>query len=159
MENKLLTAQHIFKNAGGQLSAGFNQAIYGDLLDITQPKEVIRGYCKAENMIADGEVYYVHNFHKIECTGHRPSDAFIYGGFWVCTSCGKKSIDKPWWIIKVERDGDSWCCKGENFINLQESDNYAFGTTREEAIRNYGNKYIVKDSHEHTNTNVPGTAE
>ena len=40
-------------------------------------------------------------------------------------------------VVKCFRDGSAWCCVGEGFENLQESDNYAFGDTRIEAIENY----------------------
>lgn len=43
--------------------------------------------------------------------------------------------------VKVMKDGDSFCCVGERFINLQESNNYAFGDTFEDAIRNYKRKF------------------
>ncbi len=36
--------------------------------------------------------------------------------------------------FKCTPDGNSWCCVGAGFVDLQESDNYAFGDTREEAI-------------------------
>lgn len=34
-------------------------------------------------------------------------------------------------------DGNAYCVVGPEFVNLQESDCYAFGDTREEAIANY----------------------
>ena len=34
-------------------------------------------------------------------------------------------------------DGDSYCVVGPDFVHLQESDCYAFGDTREQAIANY----------------------
>ena len=34
-------------------------------------------------------------------------------------------------------DGDSYCVVGPEFISVEESDCYAFGDTREEAIANY----------------------
>ncbi|NDI85041.1 hypothetical protein [Undibacterium crateris] len=40
-------------------------------------------------------------------------------------------------VVTVEKDGNMWCAKGEGFIDLQTSENYAFGNTREEAIDNY----------------------
>lgn len=42
--------------------------------------------------------------------------------------------------IKVMKDGDFFCCIGEGFVNLQESENYAFGCTFEDAISNYKQK-------------------
>jgi hypothetical protein len=47
----------------------------------------------------------------------------------VCNGCGSKDVDKEWWKIKVEKDGNQFCCHGLDFVNLQESDNYAFGKT------------------------------
>lgn len=44
-------------------------------------------------------------------------------------------------IIKVMKDGNSFCCVGEGFTNLQESNNYAFGDTFENAISNYERKF------------------
>lgn len=44
-------------------------------------------------------------------------------------------------IIKVMKDGCSFCCVGEGFENLQDSDNYAFGDTFEDAISNYQRKF------------------
>lgn len=43
--------------------------------------------------------------------------------------------------IKVMKDGCSFCCIGEGFDNLQESNNYAFGDTFEDAISNYQRKF------------------
>ena len=37
-------------------------------------------------------------------------------------------------------DGDQYCVVGPEFISTEESDCYAFGATREEAIANYGLK-------------------
>lgn len=34
-------------------------------------------------------------------------------------------------------DGDQYCCVGPEFVSTEESDRYAFGSTREEAIANY----------------------
>lgn len=34
-------------------------------------------------------------------------------------------------------DGDQYCIVGPEFVNLEESDCYAFGSTKEEAIANY----------------------
>ena len=36
--------------------------------------------------------------------------------------------------FKCQQDGDAWCCVGEGFVNLQESNNYAFGDTWGEAV-------------------------
>jgi hypothetical protein len=37
-------------------------------------------------------------------------------------------------------DGDSYCVVGPDFVDLEESDCYAFGDTREQAIANYAAK-------------------
>lgn len=44
-----------------------------------------------------------------------------------------------YWALMVQ-DGEAWICYGVGFEDLQASDNYAFGDTREEAIANYGDK-------------------
>ncbi len=37
-------------------------------------------------------------------------------------------------------DGDSYCVIGPEFVSIEESDCYAFGETREQAISNYAAK-------------------
>jgi len=37
-------------------------------------------------------------------------------------------------------DGDQYCVVGPDFVSTEESDCYAFGATREEAIANYALK-------------------
>lgn len=37
-------------------------------------------------------------------------------------------------------DGDQYCCVGPDFSSTEESDCYAFGATRDEAIANYAMK-------------------
>lgn len=136
------TAQDYIKSSGSAL-AGFNRRIFGSSYvdafkypNEQQNGDMIAGWYKACEMIDAGKIYFVHNFHHSHggCSGH----AFQYGGFWVCNTCGCKSVDEKWWIIKVLKDGNVWCCVGEGFENLQESDNFAFGDTRDEAINNYG---------------------
>jgi len=139
--NKLQTAQHIAWDASGLFSSGFNRRIYGETIaEATkdQPLAVHQGYNYADKLIKNGEIYYIHNFHQKECVGM----AFQYGGFWVCNTCGGKAVDESWWTIRVFQDGNEFCCVGENFVNLQESNNYAFGKSRAEAINNYGDIMI-----------------
>lgn len=141
------TAQDYMNNcASGGAMAGFNRRIYGesyaDAFRHAQGEEyrkIYSGWSLADSMIAAGKIYYVNNFHNTliqyyKCSGN----AFLYGGSWVCNSCGRNDLYRPWWVIKVKKDGDQWCCVGEGFENIQESSNYAFGATREEAIKNYG---------------------
>ena len=40
----------------------------------------------------------------------------------------------------VFRDGDQFCVVGPDFVSMEESDCYAFGATKEEAIANYARK-------------------
>ena len=40
-------------------------------------------------------------------------------------------------------DGNQYCVVGPEFISIEESDCYAFGATRDEAIANYGLKQGV----------------
>ncbi len=40
-------------------------------------------------------------------------------------------------------DGDQYCVVGPQFVRMEESDCYAFGATRDEAIANYGLKLRV----------------
>lgn len=84
-------------------------------------------------MIQAGEIYSVHPFPHAACTGA----AFAFGGTWACNSCNNDHLDKPWWRVRVMPDGDAWCVVGEGFQNLQESSNYAFGDTRQDALSAY----------------------
>lgn len=126
---------------GGQAAAGFNRCVGGwTWIDAFQyPHEktdryLHGGWDLAQKLIDKGEIYYVHNFHRLDCeTGY----AFPYGGTWVCNTCGKQDLMNDKWKIKVFKDGNAWCCVGLNFVNLQESDNYAFGKTRQESIDTY----------------------
>lgn len=152
------TAQDVLPlHFAGSTYAGFNRRVYGEAnwADAFRyqaerfDRDMNAGWEAADKMIREGKIFYVHNFHSIEC--HSKHHAFQYGGFWVCNGCGNKGVDKPWWTIKVMQDGNAWCCVGDGFINLQESDNYAFGDTREEAIENYGRAMISPAS---TTTNA-----
>ena len=136
------TAQD-YMSGGGEAFAGFNRKIFGETYADAfqhargeQYRHLYFGWTLADDMIHAGKIYSVHNFHNSHSNCH--GQAFLYGGFWVCNSCGGKGVDKPWWVIKVMKDGDQWCCVGEDFENLQESGNYAFGSTFDEAIKNYG---------------------
>lgn len=133
-------AQDLFK-ANRTLSAGFNQFINGnsspkrsDYGDKLQWYSETQGYDYAKQMAKEQGIAFTHIF-KCEKSGCFP---FSYGGFMVCNSCGNKDVDKEWWKIKVEKDGNEYCCHGLDFVNLQESNNYAFGKTFELAIENYG---------------------
>jgi len=136
---------YLSKYAGGHARGGFNSRMQGYLWSQTMGEmspgsdyaERSNGWRIADEMISEGEIFSTHNFHK---PPHRREDCFAipYGGTWVCNSCGNSNLNKPWWDIKVMADGNAFCCIGEDFVNLQESDCYAFGDTKKEAIENYG---------------------
>ena len=143
MSENFKLAQDVLKGNGGSAFAGFNRRVFGDSYADAfqypherQDREMYGGWALADRMISDGRLFCVHNFHKgySGCDGH----AFQYGGSWVCNTCNKSRLDREWWKIKVYKDGNAWCCIGTGFEDLQESDNYAFGNTRDEAIHNYG---------------------
>lgn len=139
--NKLKFAQDLIKTSNGSVSAGFNMFImghppitfsdgYSDAYDRMQ------GYEFAKKMAKEQAIAFTYVF---KCTDKKIGcHPFQYGGFFVCNSCGGNSVDKDWWEIKVEKDGNEYCCHGLDFVNLQESSNYAFGKTFEDAICNYG---------------------
>lgn len=60
---------------------------------------------------------------------------FLQAEHWMKT--GKVFFKRDDLIIKVMPDGNAFCCVGEGFIDLIESENYAFGDTFEEAITNF----------------------
>lgn len=129
------SAQDYLSDAcNGRVRGGFNQRIQGCSMPTGQGQnEEYLGWCKADEMISDGKIYYTHTFPHSNCD----ELSFKYGGSDVCNKCEKEGLSKSWWNIKVMRDGGAYFCVGEGFINLQESDNYAFGDTKKEAIDNY----------------------
>lgn len=137
-ENKIKYAQDVMgKYSGGRAMGGFNSRIQGQQSSHefyrNKDFEGASGWKLADDMIREGRLFYVENFHtEGNCC------AFPYGGTWACNGCNNDHLDKPWWKIKVFKDGNAWCCIGEDFEDLQTSDNYAFGKTREKAIKNYG---------------------
>lgn len=129
-------AQDFFaRHTDADILCGFNRRILGEGMP-TYPTNIDtqNGWWKADEMIRAGKIYFVEPFPHNNCKGH----AFLYGGRWVCNTCGHGNLFKSWWVIKVMKDGKAWCCIGSDFKDLQESDNYAFGDTREEAIEKYG---------------------
>ena len=122
---------------------GFNRRIFGETHNeafgypCAPDPAGEAGFELADGMILAGKIYYVNRFaHKWGndiCKG----SAFPYGGTWVCNTCNNSNLGKPWWKVKVYKDGDAWCCVGEDFEDLQASSNFAFGDTRDEALKNY----------------------
>ena len=138
MEN-LKFAQDLIKTSNSSFITGFNKFILGytepnyqDYGDKDKWYAESQGYQCSENMAKDKGIAFTHNFN-CECGGK----VSIYGGRFLCDSCGRVGIDKDWWKIKVEKDGNEYCCHGLDFVNLQESNNYAFGNTFQLAIDNY----------------------
>jgi hypothetical protein len=144
MINKFKTAQYIIKNSAGM--HGFNRRIYGETFNeafgypCAHDPSGWAGFELVEKMIMSGKIYFVHRFRHIKyrkgeeiCKGY----AFPYGGTYVCNTCNNSKLNRHWWKVKVYKDGTAWCCVGEGFEDLQKSDNYAFGETREESLEKY----------------------
>ena len=151
---KLKYAQDLIKTSSVYVACGFNQYIMGhkkpDFGDGYSPHEAsarIQGYEYAEEMAQEGEIAFTHPF---KCGKYSDCHPVQYGGFFGCNSCGTKYAEKEWWKIKVEKDGNQYCCHGLDFINLQESENYAFGLSFKEAIDNYGKLMLKAESNEQT---------
>jgi len=153
MATALKLSHEVMQHGGGDAGCGFNRRIHGQAHHEavgSMPHgpaygAASAGWELADKMIREGRLYYVHNFHHShECIGN----AFSYGGKFVCETCtfpGWPTLEKPWWTIKCYPDGNAWCCVGADFEDLQASDCFAFGGTREEAIENYGNLYSRKE--------------
>lgn len=140
MEKEILKTAHELIKANSSIMAGFNQFIYGigepkraDYGDKGQWYSEQQGYDYAKKMAKENAIAFTHIF---KC-GKSNCFPFNYGGFFVCNTCGGSSVEKDWWKIKVQKDGNEYCCHGLDFLNLQESSNYAFGKTFEESILNY----------------------
>jgi hypothetical protein len=111
-----MTTQHyLSETANGHCMGGFNSRLYGESCLQTVdgvPQgyiwgQRILGWELADGMIREGKIF---------------SDVKIDG----------KTIR-----FKCYKDGNQWCCVGDGFEDLQESSNYAFGETRDAAIKNF----------------------
>ena len=143
--SELKSAQDLIETRNSSVASGFNMFTYGDARPTFgdgyyDAYERMQGYKYAEKMAKEKGIAFTHNF-GCDCGGR----SFVYGGFFVCNSCGGKGVDREWWKIQVEKDGNQFCCHGLDFINLQESDNYAFGDTFEDAIANYKQKGVINE--------------
>jgi hypothetical protein len=143
---KLKTAQELIKANNSYVYAGFNQFIYGnsspkrsDYGNSEQWYAELQGYDFAKKIAKEDGIAFTEKF-KCETENCHP---FKYGGFFVCNTCGGKGVDKDWWKIQVEKDGNMYCCHGLDFINIQESNNYAFGETFEKAIEEYKKLFFL----------------
>jgi len=120
-------------NVTGFMIGGFNHFLEGyhqSDFDIRTQSVATRDL--AIKLINDGSIFYVEPF-KCKCGSSR----YTYGGKWACDDCYNAITTPDWWRVMVEADGNMFICKGNGFVNLQESNNYAYGSTRKEAKDNY----------------------
>lgn len=150
MRNKIVFCQDVFPQAGGDFSGGFNSRVHNISYEEScgypnRSTSRIRGWNEADQMIKTGQLYYQGYFKHLSDGKICKAKSFSYGGL-NCHTCGKRGVIESWWNIKVMKDGSQWCVIGEGFENLQESDNYAFGATKEEALQNYQNINLAADA-------------
>lgn len=122
---------------GPHVAGGFNARIQGEEIHSAirgaYRWEREQGWWAADKKIAAGKVYFVHPFPHGKCR----TPGFIYGGTWACNECNSDGFQKPWWKVRVMKDGTVWCVVSEGFEDLQASSNYAFGDTKQEALDAY----------------------
>lgn len=137
--SKIKYAYELFEphSLDAHFGGGFNSRVQGvkfaDAIDGAYKQERMQGWWKADEMIDAGKIYFIHPFPHGKCQ----LAGFVYGGTWACNGCNTDGFQKPWWAIRVMKDGNAWCVVGEGFQDLQSSDNYAYGDTREEALKAY----------------------
>ena len=153
--NGLVYGDSVISNGCAQSYCGFNRRVMvesiSDMLRFKPTLQEFGGYQLAEKLIAEGKIYFVNPF---KCNQNDCPTRFQYGGFWACNTCYTHISTPEWWIIKVMEDGDSFCCVGKGFVNLQESENYAFGNSRDEAIEN---DRLLHTNHEKLDTPCPSS--
>jgi hypothetical protein len=141
--DKFETAQALCEELYSSCSANYragmsiriNGGSYADLIEHSDWRDgKSAGWYAAEELINNGRVFFVYPF---ECERTECPTRFQYGGFWACNKCNTHISTPEWWKIKVMKDGNKYCCVGNGFINLQESNNYAFGDNYIDAINNY----------------------
>lgn len=104
----MLAQDYLSDSASGECRGGFNSRLYGD-----SRSKTLRG-------IPNGSRWAERN------AGWERADSMIRKGSIFSMECGVE--------FKCSPDGNQWCCIGPDFINLQESENYTFGSTQREAI-------------------------
>ena len=103
------------ESCGGECFGSFNARVMGD------------SWAKAVSGSPQGPIWAARN------AGWNLADSMIKSG-----EIYSKTIIKGKEItFKCFKDGDSYCCVGEGFENLQESNNYAFGECFDSAIINF----------------------
>lgn len=106
------TAQdYVSSSASGEFRGGFNSRLFGDSR-LKSLSGVPKGYYWAERS-----------------SGWEKANQMILNGEIFSRKNGVE--------FKCYQDGNKWCCIGAEFINLQESGNYTFADTREEAINEF----------------------
>lgn len=104
--------------SGGQAMGGFNSRLYGE------------SWSKACGGMPAGSDWAARD------SGWRLANKMIMEGkIFSETEVNGKTI-----TFKCFQDGDQYCCVGEGFENLQESNNYAFGCSFDAAIVNFALK-------------------
>jgi len=104
---------YLIETASGENRGGFNSRLQGD-----SRLETLRGYHSGPRWAQ-------------RAAGWDLANGMINGG----EIFSKTEIDGKKIEFKCMKDGNAWCCVGPDFDNLQESDCYAFGDTRDEAIK------------------------
>ena len=101
----------LYSGRNAHFAGGFNSAIYGD--SILKAIEETRGEICAQRIKGWDAAFELIKSGKAFYKHHSGE------------------------VIKCFQDGDKWICVGDGFINLQESDNYAFGDDFYHAIEVY----------------------
>jgi hypothetical protein len=148
--NKFENAQTICEQLYEWCTAGFragfsiriNGGSYSDLTEHSDWRDGKNaGFNEAEKLIKKGKIFFVYPF---ECEREGCPTRFQYGGYWACNSCNTHINTPDWWKIKVTQDGNKYCCIGDGFTNLQESNNYAFGDSFQDAINQYYHSHYAE---------------
>jgi len=119
------------------MSIRINGGDYADLRKYSDASSLFQHFDFADRMIKEGRIFYTHVF-KCKCGHYR----FQYGSAWACNECGNHISTPQWWNIKIQKDGNQYCVVGDGFLNLQESDNYAFGETKDIVLENYRQLFV-----------------
>ena len=119
-------AQDFIPNEDGQCLGGFNSRLFGESF----------------RECTDGSIGWHFNQRA---AGWNLADGMIKSG----KIFSKTNIDGREIIFKCFRDGDAFCCVGEGFENLQESNNYAFGASFDEAIKAFSS-IAIPQNHDYT---------
>lgn len=135
--------EHLYSWVSTRFRIGFEIRINGgDYSELTSDSDwrygKNEGFEAAEKLIKAGKIFFVYPF---ECDADGCKGRFQYGTGWACNSCDTCISTPDWWKIKVMKDGNKFVCIGDGFINLQESDNYAFGNSFQDAINQYYHKH------------------